>query len=130
MPCCLLEARVRQPHKTLLLWVVLIVAFLAIWQFLNDQDGPQRSEYAYSDFMALVKAPRDQRHIDEVEIRDRGRDDLFCAVEHGVVHERRRNAPHERLGLSASLGAEASRSGRRSSVRRRDCSLRHSATFP
>ena len=61
----------RQPHKTLLLWVVLIVAFLAIWQFLNDQDGPQRSEYAYSDFMALVKAPRDQRHIDEVEIRDR-----------------------------------------------------------
>src|SRR6187397_2526632 len=51
--------------------MVLIVAFLAIWQFLNDQDGPQRSEYAYSDFMALVKAPRDQRHIDEVEIRDR-----------------------------------------------------------
>jgi cell division protease FtsH len=62
---------VRQPHKTLLLWVVLIVAFLAIWQFLNDQDGPQRSEMPYSEFIALVKAPRDQRHIEQVEIRDR-----------------------------------------------------------
>ncbi|HSU39286.1 MAG TPA: ATP-dependent metallopeptidase FtsH/Yme1/Tma family protein, partial [Polyangiaceae bacterium] len=61
----------RQPHKTLLLWVVLIVAFLAIWQFLNDQDGPQRSEMPYSEFIALVKAPRDQRHIEAVEIRDR-----------------------------------------------------------
>jgi cell division protease FtsH len=68
----LLEASVRQPHKTLLLWVVLIVAFLAIWQFLNDQDpGGQRAEIPYSEFMTLVKAPRDQRHIDEVEIRDR-----------------------------------------------------------
>jgi cell division protease FtsH len=63
---------VRQPHKTLLLWVVLIVAFLAIWQFLNDQDpGGQRAEIPYSEFMGYVKAPRDQRHIDEVEIRDR-----------------------------------------------------------
>jgi cell division protease FtsH len=62
---------VRQPHKTLLLWVVLIVAFLAIWQLLNDAEVPQRQEVSYSDFIALVKAPRDQRHIDEVEIRDR-----------------------------------------------------------
>jgi cell division protease FtsH len=62
---------VRQPHKTLLLWVVLIVAFLGIWQFLNDVDGPPRSEIPYSEFIALVKAPRDQRHIEEVEIRDR-----------------------------------------------------------
>src|SRR4030095_13998371 len=65
------EVSLRQPHKTLLLWVVLIVAFLAIWQFLNDQDGPQRAEIPYSEFIALVKAPRDQRHIEEVEIRDR-----------------------------------------------------------
>ncbi len=61
----------KQPHKTLLLWVVLIVAFLAIWQFLHDADGPPRQEMAYSDFMSLVKAPRDQKHIDAVEIKDR-----------------------------------------------------------
>jgi len=62
---------VKQPHKTLLLWVVLIFAFLAIWRFLNDADGPQKAEIPYSEFMALVKAPRDQRHIEEVEIKDR-----------------------------------------------------------
>ena len=61
----------KQPHKTLLLWVVLIFAFLAIWRFLNDADGPQRADIPYSDFMSLVKAPREQRHVDEVEIKDR-----------------------------------------------------------
>jgi len=61
---------VKQPHKTLLLWVVLIVAFLAIWQFLTP-DGPQRQPMPFSEFMALVQAPDDQRHVDEVEIKDR-----------------------------------------------------------
>ena len=61
----------KQPHKTLLLWVVLIFVFLAIWRFLNDGDGQQRAELTYTDFIALVKAPRDQRHIDEVQIKDR-----------------------------------------------------------
>jgi cell division protease FtsH len=61
---------VKQPHKTLLLWVVLIVAFLAIWQFLNP-DGPQRQPMPFSEFMGLVKAPRDQRHVEAVEIKDR-----------------------------------------------------------
>jgi cell division protease FtsH len=62
---------VKQPHKTLLLWVVLIFAFLAIWRFLNDADSNQKTEIPYSDFIAMVKAPRDQKHIDEVEIKDR-----------------------------------------------------------
>ncbi|MEZ4220271.1 MAG: ATP-dependent zinc metalloprotease FtsH [Polyangiaceae bacterium] len=60
----------KQPHKTLLLWVVLIVAFLAIWQFLSP-DGPQRQPMPFSEFMALVEAPREQRHVDAVEIKDR-----------------------------------------------------------
>ncbi len=60
----------KQPHKTLLLWVVLIVAFLAIWQFLSP-DGPQRQPMAFSDFMALVKAPKEQKHVEAVEIIER-----------------------------------------------------------
>ncbi|MBX3130370.1 MAG: ATP-dependent zinc metalloprotease FtsH [Polyangiaceae bacterium] len=60
----------KQPHKTLLLWVVLIVAFLAIWQFLSPA-GPQRQPMAFSEFMSLVKAPREQRHVDAVEIKER-----------------------------------------------------------
>jgi cell division protease FtsH len=61
---------VKQPHKTLLLWVVLIVAFLAIWQFLNPENPP-RPDIPYSEFVTLAKAPRDQRHVEEVEIKDR-----------------------------------------------------------
>ncbi|MCC6214725.1 MAG: ATP-dependent zinc metalloprotease FtsH [Polyangiaceae bacterium] len=60
----------KQPHKTLLIWVVLFVAFLAIWQLWNPA-GPQRQPLAFSDFMALVQAPKDQRHIESVEIKDR-----------------------------------------------------------
>ncbi|HEY6561235.1 MAG TPA: ATP-dependent zinc metalloprotease FtsH [Polyangiaceae bacterium] len=60
----------KQPHKTLLLWVVLIVAFLAIWQFLSP-DPQSRQPMPFSEFMALVKAPKEQRHVDEVEIKDR-----------------------------------------------------------
>ncbi len=60
----------KQPHKTLLLWVVLIVAFLAIWQFLNPEN-PSRPDIPYSEFVALAKAPRDVRHVEEVEIKDR-----------------------------------------------------------
>ena len=46
----------KQPHKTLLLWVVLIVAFLAIWQFLNPEN-PRSPDIPYSEFVALAKAP-------------------------------------------------------------------------
>ena len=60
----------KQPHKTLLLWVVLIVAFLAIWQFLNPEN-PRSPDIPYSEFIALAKAPRDAKHIEEVEIKDR-----------------------------------------------------------
>ncbi len=60
----------KQPHKTLLLWVVLIVAFLAIWQFLGSE-GPQKQPMAFSEFITLVKAPKDQRHVESVEIKDR-----------------------------------------------------------
>jgi cell division protease FtsH len=61
---------VKQPHKTLLLWVVLIVAFLAIWQFLTPS-GPQRQPMPYSEFISLVKAPKDQKHVEEVDIKGR-----------------------------------------------------------
>jgi len=61
---------VKQPPKTLLLWVVVLVAFLSIWHFLSI-DNPPRPDIPYSEFIALTKAPKEQRHIDEVEIKDR-----------------------------------------------------------
>jgi cell division protease FtsH len=61
---------VKQPPKTLLLWVVVLVAFLSIWHFLSVENPP-RPDKPYSEFIALTKAPRDQKHIDEVKIKDR-----------------------------------------------------------
>jgi cell division protease FtsH len=61
---------VKQPHKTLLIWVVLIVAFLAIWQFLVPAGQPKKQR-PFSDFIELVKAPKDKPHVESVEIRDR-----------------------------------------------------------
>jgi len=61
---------VKQPPKTLLLWVVVLVAFLSIWHFLSVENPP-RPDIPYSEFIALTKAPKDQKHIDKVEIKDR-----------------------------------------------------------
>jgi cell division protease FtsH len=61
---------VKQPQKTLLLWVVVIVALLAVWQLLGPQ-GPQRQPMPYSEFMELVQAPKEQRHVSKVDIKDR-----------------------------------------------------------
>jgi cell division protease FtsH len=61
---------VKQPQKTLLLWIVLIVGFFAIWQFLQPSE-PHRRAMPFSDFVALVEAPKDGRHVESVEIQDR-----------------------------------------------------------
>ena len=57
------EVFVKQSHKTLLLWVLLIMMFLAIWQFLQP-DEPQAAPVAFSDFMAQVHAKPDEPHVE------------------------------------------------------------------
>jgi cell division protease FtsH len=56
---------VKQSHKTLLLWVVLIVMFLTIWQFLTPAE--KRDPVAFSDFVSEVH----QGKVDQVNIKDR-----------------------------------------------------------
>ncbi len=78
----------KQPQKTLLLWVVLIVAFLAIWQLVNPSE-PHRKPMAFSEFVALVEAPKDQLHVESVKIQDREyrfeiRDPNTKALERGI----------------------------------------------
>ena len=55
----------KQSHKTLLLWVVLILMFLAIWQFLSPAD--RKPPVAFSEFVTDVHAGR----VDEITIKDR-----------------------------------------------------------
>ncbi len=54
----------KQSHKTLLLWVVLIVMFLTIWQFLTPNQPKQT--VAFSDFVNEVH----QGKVEEVRIKD------------------------------------------------------------
>ena len=60
----------KQPQKTLLLWVVVIVTLLAVWQLLGEQ-GKGRQPMSYSEFIALVQAPEGERRVTEVRIRER-----------------------------------------------------------
>ncbi len=60
----------KQSHKTLLLWVLLITMFLAIWQFLSP-DRPPAAQIPYSEYVALVKAKETDPHVERVSIKDR-----------------------------------------------------------
>jgi cell division protease FtsH len=55
---------VKQSHKTLLLWVLLIVMFLAIWQVL--QPGERKQQVSFSQFVNLVHSGQ----VTEVHIKD------------------------------------------------------------
>ena len=55
----------KQSHKTLLLWIVLIFMFLAIWNFF--QPSERRSAAAFSEFLNEVHAG----HVEEIRIKDR-----------------------------------------------------------
>ncbi len=54
----------KQSHKTLLLWVLLIVMFLAIWQVL--QPGERKQQVSFSQFVGLVHSGQ----VTEVHIKD------------------------------------------------------------
>src|SRR5690606_39097668 len=63
-------SEVKQPQKTLLLWVVVIVSLLAVWQLLGPQNS-QEQLMTYSEFIELVQAPEGERRVSEVKIRER-----------------------------------------------------------
>src|ERR1700742_2294231 len=66
-----LGSLVKQSHKTLLLWVLLIMMFLAIWQFLSPAQPPA-TQVAFSEFLAQVHADKEKEpHVESVSVKDR-----------------------------------------------------------
>ncbi|MSP24775.1 MAG: ATP-dependent metallopeptidase FtsH/Yme1/Tma family protein [Myxococcales bacterium] len=60
----------KQSHKTLLLWVMLIVAFLGIWTMVSP-DRPSAKKVNYTDFLAMVEADKTkEQFVESVVIRD------------------------------------------------------------
>ncbi len=60
----------KQSHKTLLLWVLIATMFFAIWQFLDSNTKPA-TQVAFSEFIALAQAPKEQAHVEAVSIKDK-----------------------------------------------------------
>jgi cell division protease FtsH len=75
---------VKQSHKTLLLWVLLIVMFLAIWQVL--QPGERKQQVSFSQFVNLVHSGQ----VSEIHIKDH--EYAFTQIQDG------KNAQKETLG--------------------------------
>ena len=59
----------KQSHKTLLLWVLLIMIFLGIWTLLSPERAPDQ-KISYTDFLALVEADKGEAHVEKVTIKD------------------------------------------------------------
>jgi len=62
---------VKQSHKTLLLWVLLIMIFLGIWTLLSPDRQPA-SKVTYTDFLTLVEADKDkgEAYVEKVTVKD------------------------------------------------------------
>jgi cell division protease FtsH len=61
---------VKQSHKTLLLWVLLIMIFLGIWTLLSP-DRPPATKVNYTDFLAMVEADRDKEpYVERVTVKE------------------------------------------------------------
>ena len=61
----------KQSHKTLLLWVLLIMMFFAIWQLWSP--GPPTTQVAFSEFLTQVQAKNKETdpHVESVSVKDR-----------------------------------------------------------
>ena len=93
----------KQPHKTLLLWVVLIVAFLAIWNVMDRGSQPPQ-QMSFSEFMELVEAPADKRHVKAVRIKEREyRFDVVNPADKGKVESRVTVGPADSDAVRQSL---------------------------
>jgi cell division protease FtsH len=62
---------VRNSHKTLLVWVMMIFAFIVVWQLINPRQVEQ--QLTFSDFIQKIeKSPADFKSAPPLEIRING----------------------------------------------------------
>ena len=98
----------KQSHKTLLLWGLLIMMFVAIWQFLSPNPNPT-AQVAFSEFIAQVRADKEKDpHVESVAIKavDKATELTFWvndpkAQELATAHEKLAVAIQKRLDEQA-----------------------------
>src|SRR5688572_10369547 len=65
---------VRQSHKTILIWVILILMFVSIYSMFTDSSSKEK-EIDVTSFKAELQDPKKAELIDKVRIEPRGRND-------------------------------------------------------
>jgi cell division protease FtsH len=78
----------RQSHKTLVLWVMLILMFVAIYQLVAEGEPPRTVDF--SEFLADVRAGR----VEQVEIKARER-----TAEYRYVHKGDKNSRERKISV-------------------------------
>jgi cell division protease FtsH len=61
----------RQSHKTILLWIILIVMFVSVWHLLMG-NGKREEEKDFSELKAEIADPEKASAIARIEIQPRG----------------------------------------------------------
>jgi cell division protease FtsH len=82
---------VKQSHKTLLLWVLIAAMFMLIWMIL-DQNAKPATQVAFSEFVTLAQAPKEQPHVESVSIKDR-------EYQFTVVDPTKNNAKEQKVAI-------------------------------
>jgi cell division protease FtsH len=70
---------VRQSHKTLLIWVILILMFVSVYSMFTDSSSKE-SELDVSSFKAEIADKQKAAQIEKVKIEPRGRNDARYVV--------------------------------------------------
>ncbi len=69
----------RQSHKTLLIWVILILMFVSVYSMFTDSSSKE-SELDVSSFKAEIADKQKAAQIEKVKIEPRGRNDARYVV--------------------------------------------------
>ena len=90
----------KQSHKTVLLWVLLLLMFAGIYLFL--QPAEKKTPVAFSEFVTDVRAG----HVDEIRIKDRDYSYHLRSTESGKGGQRETVGPFADEQLVATLKPE------------------------
>ena len=91
----------KQSHKTILLWILLILMLVAIYQMFTSS-GSKPDELDEAKFIALIEDPKTAGRIEEVLIQPTGNTAKYISKPFGFK-KLVRNPRHRETGLAAAM---------------------------
>jgi hypothetical protein len=69
----------RQSHKTILIWAILILMFVSVYSMLSDS-SPKEKEVDVTAFRAVLADKDKAKDIEKIRIEPRGHDDARYVI--------------------------------------------------